>query len=431
MTSLEVTDMDWDWQATKNTVLERNRHMLNNPALSDVLITIEGYEQKFYAHKYVLCTSSSVLHGMFTGGLAEMLSNAIHIRDSDPGSLMEFLAFLYTEECSLTASNIVSVMYLAKKYNVPSLAQKCLTELSNVLEPSKVMSVLEQAMHYDQINLVEECWKAIESDAGEVAKSDSFNSISHGTLVSLLKRKNLQIAEIELFQAVLRWADYQCSKSDLELSPENRRLVIGDAIYQIRFLAMTQEEFAQQVSPTRLLSTSEMVPIYERFNGIYSPELEWIEATREQKLTTIVCPKFSPAKVVPKSLSDNTYFFLSFSANKDISLHGVRLNTGPNKATLYVKTTEPDGSFGSETPYTNVVSGRLMLPTPVAVSCNSVVMLLAVIGGSSFGYYEWVDRNVMAVGDIVVTFTEAYLPYCCDLGSVQSEGHFDEIIVSV
>ena len=431
MASLEVTDMDWDWQATKSNVLERNRHMLNNPALSDVLITCEGYQEKFCAHKYVLCTSSSVFHGMFNSGLAGMLSNTVHISESDPGSIMEFLAFLYTDECSLTASNIVSVMSLALKYSVPSLGQKCVKELANVLEPTKVLGVLEQAMAYNQTEIVDECWKIVESDTSEVAKSVDFNRISHATLVGLLKRKNLQIPEIELFQAVLRWADYQCSKSNLEVSPENQRYVIGNAIYEIRFLAMTQEEFAQLVSPTRLLSTSEMVPIYERFNGIYSPELEWREATREQKLTTIKCPKFFPARVVPKSLSDNTYFFLSFSVNKDISIHGVYLNVGPNNATLYVKQTDPDGTCGSETPHTNVISGCYMFPTPVAVSCNSVVMLLAVIGGSSFGYYEWIDRNVMEVGDIVVTFTEAYLPYVCDLGSVECEGHFDGIIVSV
>ena len=430
MASLEVTDMDWDWQATKSSVLERSRHMLNNPTLSDVFITCEGSEQKFYAHKYVLCTSSSVFHGMFNGGFASMLSNAIHIQDSDPASIMAFLAFLYTDECSLAASNIVSVMFLAKKYSVFSLIQKCIKEVSDVLEPSKVLTILEEAMRYDLSELVDECWKTVESHTGDVAKSDGFYSVSHETLISLLKRKNLQIPEIDLFQAVLRWADYQCSKNNLEATPENRRNVIGDAIYEIRFLAMTQEEFAQLVSPTRLLSTNEMVPIYERFNGIYSPELEWGEATREQEFTTIKCPKFSPSKVVPKSLSDNTYFFLSFSVNKDISLHGVRLNTGPNKATLYVKQTEPDGSLGAETPYTNVISGYVAFPTPVAISSNSVVMLLAVIGESSFGYYEWIDKNVLEVGDIVVTFTEAYLPYSCDLGSVQSEGHFDEIVVS-
>ena len=432
MASLEVKDMDWDWQATKSSVLERNRHMLNNPTLSDVLITCEGSQQKFFAHKYVLCISSSVFQCMFNGGLKEMLSNSVHISDSDPGSIMEFLAFLYTDECSLTASNIVSVMYLAKKYSVPSLIRKCVKELPNVLKPTNVLKILEHAVRSDQNELVEDCWKAVEDETSEVVKCEGFPYISQATLLCLLKRKNLQIPEIELFQAVLRWADCKCSHNNLEITPENRRLVIGDAIYEIRFLAMTQEEFAQLVSPTRLLSTSEMVPIYERFNGIYSPELEWREATREKlELTVIKCPKFSPTKVVPKSLSDKTYFFLSFLVNKDVNLHGVRLNCGPNKVTLYVKKTQPNGEYGPETPYTNIRGGSVMFPTPVAVSCDSVVMLLAVMSGNSFGYYEWVDRNVLQVGDVSVTVTEAYMPYCCDLGSVTPEGYFEEIIISV
>ena len=423
--------MDWDWQATKRNVLERNRHMLNNPELSDVVITCEGSVEKFYAHKYVLCTSSSVFNNMFQGGLSGLLANSIHIADSDPGSIMEFLAFLYTDECSLTASNIVSVSYLAKKYIVPSLIQKCVKDVANVLEPVNVMRILELAIRRDLVELVKECWKSIEDNMTEVAKYDGFCCISHETLMCMLKRKNLQIPEIELFQAVLRWADHKCLLNNLEATPQNLRNVIGDAIYEIRFLAMTQEEFAQLVSPTRLLSTAEMVPIYEKFNGIYSPELEWTEATREQEQVTIKCPKFTPARVVPKSLTDKTYFFLSFSLNKDVSLQGVRLNVGPHKVTLYVKKTQPNGEFGAEMPYTNVTSGFVMFPTPLTVECNSVVLLLAVVGGSSFGYYEWVNKNVIDVGDVVVTFTEAYLPYSCDLGCVIPEGCFEEIIVSV
>ncbi|XP_028394935.1 BTB/POZ domain-containing protein 6-like [Dendronephthya gigantea] len=431
MASLEVKDMDWDWQATKCTLLERNRHMLNNPLMSDVLITLEGSEQKFYAHKYVLCTSSSAFHGIFSGGLAEMLTNSLHISDSDPDSMMEFLTFLYTDECNLTSTNIVSVMYLAKKYTVPSLVNKCSKELSSVLEPTEALSILEEAMQYDQMELVEECWEVIESFPNKVIKSAGFSSIRHATLVSLLKRKNLQIPEIELFQAVLKWADYQCAKNNLDQTPESRRNVIGDAIHEIRFLAMTQEEFAQIVSPSRLLSTNEMVHIYEKFNGIYSPALEWSEATREERLRTIVCPKFLPTKVVPKSLSDNTYFFLSFSASKDISLHGVRFYAGPNKVTLYVKKSNPSGSCDSEIPHTNVCAGYVMFPTPVFVNRDDFVMLLAVIGGSSFGYYEWIDKNVLHLGDISINFLEAYLPYNCDFGSAQSEGRFEEVMISV
>ena len=47
---------DIDWQSTKKTVLERSRHMFNNP----FMLCCEGSSKEFHSHKYVLATSSSV-----------------------------------------------------------------------------------------------------------------------------------------------------------------------------------------------------------------------------------------------------------------------------------------------------------------------------------------------------------------------------------
>ena len=51
--------------------LERNCHMFNNSDMSDISFTCEGSDQTFYAHKYVLATSSTVFNAMFYGDLAE------------------------------------------------------------------------------------------------------------------------------------------------------------------------------------------------------------------------------------------------------------------------------------------------------------------------------------------------------------------------
>lgn len=425
--------MDLEWQTSKSGLLERNKQMLNNPYLSDVLITCEGFDEEFYAHKYVLCTSSSVLDGMLNGdGFADMFINSIHIIDSDPISILSFLTFLYTDDCSLLSSNIISVMSLAKKYNVPSLLHKCIQDISSILNPNKTLGILQKAIEKEHNELLSECWKFVESFTDEVANSEEFSCMSYDMLVSLLKRKNLQIAEVDLFLAVLRWSDYHCVMNSFELTPENRRFMMGDAIYEIRFLAMTQEEFAQYVSPTRLLSFGEMVPIYEKFNGVYSPELEWKEATRERNPITIKCPKFSPTKILPKSLSDNTYFLVSFSASKDIFLRGVCLNVKPNeKVTVYLKRAQPNGGNSCETPYINISSGNMMFTKPIKVSCGSVVTLLAVMMGSSFGYYEVAEHIVTQVDDVVVTFIETYLPHSCESGCVIPEGCFEELLFSV
>ena len=68
--------------------------------------------------------------------------------------------------------------------------------------------------------------KFIKSNTKQVVASDDFNNISQKTLASLLKLDCLDISEVELFQAVLKWSDFQCSKKDVEATRENRRSVM-------------------------------------------------------------------------------------------------------------------------------------------------------------------------------------------------------------
>ena len=268
-----------DWQLSKKTLLQRNTHMFNNTLMSDIMFTCTESNKKFYAHKYVLATNSPVFFTTFYGHSAEE-NSVIHLRDTDEDSLKEFLRFLYTDQCALTPDNAARVMYLAKQFIVPSLTEKCVEVLQNSINPENVVTVLEQAIHFEEEELAKKCWEVVDRHTSETVSSKAFNDITQKTLTSLLKRDTLHIAEIALFQAALKWIDFQCSRNDLEASRENRRSVIGDAIYHIRFLSMRESEFAQHVSSSGLLTAEEMIPIYEAFNGFVSSTLKWKEARR-------------------------------------------------------------------------------------------------------------------------------------------------------
>ncbi|CAB4008512.1 BTB POZ domain-containing 6-B-like [Paramuricea clavata] len=242
--------------------------------MSDISFTCEDSHQTFYAHKYVLATSSAVFKAMFYGDLAEK-NSVLHLSDTDEKGLEEFLRFLYTDECNLTTDNVVSVINLSKKYIVPSLTEKCVKAVERMLKAENVMSFLEQATHFDERKLQTSCLKFIKSNTKQVVASEHFNNISQKTLASLLKLDCLDISEVELFQAVLKWSDFQCSKKDMDATRENRRSLIGDAIYDLRFLAMNEKEFAKNVATSELLTSEEIVPIYNKFNGIESPDLKW------------------------------------------------------------------------------------------------------------------------------------------------------------
>ena len=267
-----------DWQSTKKTVSDRNRHMLNNSEMSDVSFTCQGSHKIFYAHKYVLGTSSAVFKAMFYGDLAEN-NSVLHLSDTDEKSLDEFLRFLYTDECNLTTDNVVSVIYLSKKYIVPALTEKCVAVLESNMKYENVTSILEQAMHFNEQKLETKCWEFIELNTKRTVASEDFNNISQKTLANLLKRDQLNIPEVDLFRAVIKWIDYQDSEfekdANQKVTRRSRRSAIGDSIYDVRFLAMTEREFAQNVATSGLLTAEEMIPIYNKFNDVDSPELKW------------------------------------------------------------------------------------------------------------------------------------------------------------
>ena len=265
---------DEDWQSTKNTILERNSHMFNNPEFSDISFTCEGSMKQFHAHKYVLATSSVVFKAMFYGDMAEK-NSLVHLTDTDDKSLEEFLRFLYTDECELTPDNVVSVMYLAKKYIVPSLSGKCVDSLRSFMTAENAMSILEAATKFDEKELVKNCLELIESNTRNVITSKDFKSISQTTLTTLLKLDHMNVSEVELFRAVLRWSDSQCSKKGMKPTRENKRSVIGDAIYHLRFLAMPRNDFTHNVAESGLLTNEEIIPIYNAFDGVKSPDLKW------------------------------------------------------------------------------------------------------------------------------------------------------------
>ena len=149
-----------DWQSSKKTVLQRNAYMFDNELMSDVSFTCGESRRIFHAHKYVLATSSAVFFAMFYGEIPPK-EFPIHIEDAEEESFKEFLRFLYTDDCKITAENAVGVLYLAKKYLISSLAEKCCEILEANIKPENVFVVLEQAIQFDEKELEEKSWDIV------------------------------------------------------------------------------------------------------------------------------------------------------------------------------------------------------------------------------------------------------------------------------
>ena len=423
---------NYDWQSTKKTVLERNSHMFNNPSMSDIKFTCGESKRKcFYAHKYVLATSSAVFYAMFYGGLAET-GSTIHLPDTDEESLEVFLCFLYTDDCQMTIEVAMKVMYLAKKYIVLSLTEKCVDVFHEILQPDNAVTVLEQAMHFDEKELEKKCWKIVELQTRKVVSSEAFYRISRGTLINILKQDMLnRIEEIELFKAVLKWSDAHCAKNGLEATGENRRAVIGDALYEIDFLSMSEKEFAQYVSRSGVLTAEEAKSFYDIFNGCEPSFVDWKQPERRRPYLKRIKLRCN-VKAYPFWNYGGKPDCLSFRINKPAIFHGVYL-FGDDKESKYEVTLEVDGAkvtgtYTSECNSEGVHGFNVILPTPISLDENEVVTMAATIRGPP-SCYGCEGKESVEVDGVIVTFSNG--PSGLENGTEVNAGQFYEILVSM
>ena len=123
--SVDINVVKENWQTARPTIRERSRFILNSDLFSDVKFvigrtdgeseSIKRRKQVIPAHKLVLAIGSPVFEAMLYGELAET-TDSIELPDCEYGSLLELFRYMYSDEVSLSGSNVIGVLYLAKKY---------------------------------------------------------------------------------------------------------------------------------------------------------------------------------------------------------------------------------------------------------------------------------------------------------------------------
>ena len=323
-----------NWQTARPTIRERSKFMFNNDLFSDVKFVVRKMDgeseskQVIPAHKFVLSISSPVFEAMFYGELAEA-SDSIELPDCEYESLLELFRYMYSDEVNLSGSNVMGVFYLAKKYMVPSLAQKCMAFLKTNLDPSNVFSILPSAEKYEEKNLVEQCWEVIDEQAGAAVKSDGFATIDRSFLEALVERDTLNIEEVELFKAVNLWATKKCEEQGLSADGSEKRKILGERIVKgIRFPVMKQREFVGVVLDCKILTQDEAFDIVKYLHSVLDTAVGFPENKRiGWKELFKRCSRFGSMDHTGAGhpCSNSKTNCLVFTVEKDISLIGVTL----------------------------------------------------------------------------------------------------------
>uniref|UniRef100_A0A2K5Y3W0 BACK domain-containing protein n=1 Tax=Mandrillus leucophaeus TaxID=9568 RepID=A0A2K5Y3W0_MANLE len=198
-----------------------------------------------------------------------------------PEAFLILLKYMYSDEIDLEADTVLATLYAAKKYILPALAKACI----NFLETSLKSRLFEEP------ELTQRCWEVIDAQAEMVLRSEGFCEIDRQTLEIIITREAFNTKEEVVFEALLNWAEAECKRQGLPVTPGNKRHVLGRALYLVRIPTTTLEEFAKGAVQADILTLEETHAIFLWYTATNKPRLDF-PLTKRKGLSPQRCHRF-------------------------------------------------------------------------------------------------------------------------------------------
>ena len=201
-------------------------------------------------------------------------------------------------------------------------------------------------------------------------------------------------------------------------------------MYEIRFLQMSQEEFAIHVSRSGMLTETEIVGVFQKLFGLDVADLKWKEG-RKRYGPVVSFSRFDPENVAAEGWGYNgDSDALTLTVNKAVLFHGVRLFGDTGGSQYEVKLTVEDrtvtGTYTSQQNDGVWSYDVMLLSNPIPFLPNKEFTIIATIKGPTSCKGDSGKQSVK-VDDIVVTFKNSSLS---KNGTSNNGGQFFQIFLS-
>jgi len=176
-----------------------------------------------------------------------------------------FHSFIYTDNAIVSPKTVLPLMYAGKRYQLPKLINECQRILQANISIGNVCVILDQAVFFNELELVNKSVEFIAGHIDTVLRTDAFLGLTQEALRYIVSSDKLHMNETVLYHACLRWADAQrpggLARTGNATDPVLREN-LGDVLYYIRFPTMTLREFATIAGHSDVLSCGEKSSIY-------------------------------------------------------------------------------------------------------------------------------------------------------------------------
>ncbi|XP_035704947.1 uncharacterized protein LOC110846270 isoform X3 [Folsomia candida] len=213
------------------------------------------------------------------------------IIEFDPETFRLLLDYLHTGSCPLTCANIPGLICAAEHYDLPDLLQACFHHAKQFLRIEVVCPMLCSLENYywrytSASELVNMILAFVETRAYQLFDSPDFLSLSE-SMVQMVMSRNLEVAEIRKFEAMLAWARHKIrsrpstSKVDakIEFKCTMERLARDLKLYRI-----SPQDLIKIVLPSKAIKNERILEtlMFQANSGMYRIQDSYIEACQQR-----------------------------------------------------------------------------------------------------------------------------------------------------
>eukprot|EP01103_Thecamoeba_quadrilineata_P007941 TRINITY_DN17758_c0_g1_i1.p1 TRINITY_DN17758_c0_g1~~TRINITY_DN17758_c0_g1_i1.p1 ORF type:complete len:489 (+),score=79.48 TRINITY_DN17758_c0_g1_i1:60-1469(+) len=258
-----------------NWLQEMSSHLtpyVNNKEMSDVVFLVgseeDGPLERVHAHKFILGARSCAFRAMLFGSMREGKESVVRIPNIRPKVFVALMQFIYTAtpEDNLNAEFAMELMRAASQYHLDSLTAFCKKQIQSKITDQNVCQLLQMASNFNHSDLYEQCVDRILKHAPIAFHSPSFQELSEENVILLIKNDLLELNELQVFQAIVKWAKAAIHEDEEDNSSGRDHNLLKEKLANIfpliRFPLMKGTELSEEVEPLGLVPESYLLEAY-------------------------------------------------------------------------------------------------------------------------------------------------------------------------